>query len=617
MLKETIIRYREATAIWTPLFVVHIFIRLLISALLVPVIATILTVSLSMSGQSALTDQDIAWFLLSPAGAVAGLAVVSLLIVAAVLDLAVMTALLHHGLSRPGKALQAAARVSLNALVPLTRFALALLIRVLLLAAPFLVAAGLIAAMLLREFDINYYLTARPPSFTAAIVIIGALVAVLGGLLIHRLSGWAIALHLTLFEGSSARASFIESRERMEGHRKRLIFQLMVWLGIRIALASVLGIVAGFLLGNTPNLWGENLRLLTGSIILISVLWSIANSALSALANGVLADILNDEFERSQLGRTTYEDHSASAAPDHLLSRSNLTIAAVGLLSLTSLGAGGVLMQRVTSDTEIEVIGHRGAAALKPENTMAAVLKAVEDGADWVEIDVQESAEGEVIVAHDSDFMKAARVPTKVWDVTAAELETIDIGSWFDPAYADERTPTLRQVLDAVKDRSNLLIELKYYGHDVDLENRVIALVEAAGMADQAATMSLKYPAVQKMISLRPDWRAGVLAATSVGDLSGLDGDFLAVNTAQASTRLIQSAHAVGKDVYVWTVNEPASMMRMISLGVDGLITDDPALVREVISFYSDMTTIERALIALSGGIGVAFDLDPPEDLRP
>ncbi|MEM9394885.1 MAG: glycerophosphodiester phosphodiesterase family protein [Pseudomonadota bacterium] len=617
MFKETLIRYREATSIWAPLFTVHVFIRLMISALLVPVIAALLALSLSASGQSALTDQDIARFLFSPAGALAGISIISLLIVAAVLDLAVMSALLHHGVSRPGRALQAAARVSLRSLVPLTRFAIALLVRVLLLAAPFLAVAGLVAALLLREFDINYYLTARPPSFTVALVIIGALAAMLAVALAHRLTGWAVALHLTLFEGVGARASFIESRERMDGHRVSLLVRLAVWFGIRIAMASVLAVLAGFLIGNMPELFGRNLRLVTGSVVVISLIWSVANAALNALANGVLADILNDEFERSQLGRITYEDHSATRAPDTLLSGSNLVIAAVALVSVASLGAGGLLMERVASDTNVEVIGHRGAAALRPENTMAAVVKAVDDGADWVEIDVQESAEGEIIVAHDSDFMKAARVPTKVWDVTAAELAAIDIGSWFDPLYAEERTPTLAEVLEAVKNRSKLLIELKYYGHDIDLENRVIALVEAAGMVDQAATMSLKYPAVQKMLSLRPDWRAGVLAATAVGDLSGLEGDFLAVNTAQASGRLLQSAGAAGKDVYVWTVNDPPTMLRMLTLGVDGLITDDPALAREVIVYYASLSTVERALIAIGGRVGMAFDLDPPEELRP
>ena len=297
-----------------------------------------------------------------------------------------------------------------------------------------------------------------------------------------------------------------------------------------------------------------------------------------------------------------------SRQPDVVVKSIPLVIAVV---SVVAVFFGTLAINRVGGVEKVEVIGHRGAAASRPENTMAAVEKAIEDGADWVEIDVQETADGEIIVVHDSDFMKSSSVPTKVWDVTMEEVAEIDIGSWFDPAYADQRAPLLYDVLRAVKDRSKLIIELKYYGHDVDLENRVIALVEEAGMDEQIATMSLKYPAVQKMLRLRPDWRTGVLAATSVGDLTGLEGDFVAVSAASLTTRLIRRADAAGKDVYVWTVNDAAMMSRMISMGVNGLITDEPALAREVISYYQTLSTAERLLMRVGDLIGFAFDLTP------
>ena len=79
---------------------------------------------------------------------------------------------------------------------------------------------------------------------------------------------------------------------------------------------------------------------------------------------------------------------------------------------------------------------------------MAAIERAIEDGADFVEIDVQETADGAVVVAHDSDFMKLAGVNLKIWDATMADLQEIDVGSWFSPEFKDERVPTLGQVLD-------------------------------------------------------------------------------------------------------------------------------------------------------------------------
>jgi glycerophosphoryl diester phosphodiesterase len=262
--------------------------------------------------------------------------------------------------------------------------------------------------------------------------------------------------------------------------------------------------------------------------------------------------------------------------------------------------AGGTLLERVASTRTVEIIAHRGAAGSRPENTLAAIDQAVDDRADWIEIDVQETADDEVVVAHDSDFMKLAGVDLKIWDATMADLAEIDIGSWFDPSYSGERTPTLRQALEAVKGRGKLMIELKYYGHDVDLESRVVGIVEEMDMASDVSVMSLKYDGVRKMQALRPDWRYGVLAATAIGDLAALKADFLAVNTGQASLQLIRRAHKQAKQIYVWTVDDPLTISRMISMGVDGLITNEPALARQVMEARNQLATYQRLALWLT-----------------
>ncbi|SHF35741.1 Glycerophosphoryl diester phosphodiesterase family protein [Ruegeria intermedia] len=183
--------------------------------------------------------------------------------------------------------------------------------------------------------------------------------------------------------------------------------------------------------------------------------------------------------------------------------------------------------------------------------------------------------------------------------------------------YADQRTPTLREVLKAAKGKSKVIIELKYYGHDVDLENRVAAIVEEFGMEKDIATMSLKYPAVQKMKALRPDWRAGVLAATAVGDLAGLEGDFVAVNAGMVTPGLVRRVHDAGKDIYVWTVNDPLQMSSMASMGVDGLITDRPAMAREVLRVRAEMEPGERLLLWLATTFGLSVDTEAMRDASP
>lgn len=600
--------YRLALRLWVPLLSLHVFVRLVSVAVLVPFTGLLLAFVLSFSDQSAITDQDIARFLLTPVGAIGALAVGVMIVASAVVDLAAMTAVLRAGHFKPLQAVEAAFAFLISAVPKIFEFAPRFIIRILLMSLPFLVVAGVPALFFLRAYDINFYLAERPPEFLWTVRIAAVCGAVLLLFLSAKLSGWAISLHITIFGDIPARHAFDQSYERMQGYRIALIKRLVLWFAVRFVALSLVIAAAGFLLAEVPHLVSDVPRVFYVSTALLILLWLICNTLITAVSNGALAVLLNKEFEARYADKPVFDSGII-----HLGGRKTLALLALIALSLGTLFLGGNASQQVGGVQEVAVIGHRGAAASRPENTMAAIIKAVEDDADWVEIDVQESADGKLIVVHDSDFMKSAGVATKVWDVTTEELAGIDIGSWFDPAYADERTPLLADVLQAVKGRSKLIIELKYYGHDVDLENRVIALVEAAGMQDDIATMSLKYPAVQKMKSLRPDWRAGVLAATSVGNLAGLTGDFLAVSAASLSGRLQAQAAVAGKDVYVWTVNDAAVMSRMISMGVDGLITDKPDLAREVIAYYQTLSTPERLMLRLADRIGFTFSVTSPD----
>ena len=109
--------------------------------------------------------------------------------------------------------------------------------------------------------------------------------------------------------------------------------------------------------------------------------------------------------------------------------------------------------------------------------------------------------------------------------------------------------------------------------------------------------MSLKYDAVSIIRSLRPDWKVGLLSATAIGDLSNLDTDFLAVATGMVSAGFVRRAHNAGKQVFAWTVNDPVSMSRMMSLGVDGIITDEPEMARKVLADRAELSSVERLLI--------------------
>jgi glycerophosphoryl diester phosphodiesterase len=256
------------------------------------------------------------------------------------------------------------------------------------------------------------------------------------------------------------------------------------------------------------------------------------------------------------------------------------------------------------------VIAHRGASWDAPENTLSAFRIAAEQKTDFVELDVQESADGEVLVVHDSDLMRVGGFPTKIWEGSAQELRAIPI-PWRTGSEPPERLPTLAEALALCKGRCKVVVELKSYGHNVSLEEKVVALVEEAGMVDDCIFMSLDHDMVHKLKELRPSWRSGVLVAKAMGDLSRFNADFYAVEAKIATQRFVRRAHAEGREVYVWTVNDPAWMLSAMSRGVDGLITDRPDVARAVVAKRAAMSDGERLLMALLVRVGAR-----PENLR-
>lgn len=586
-----------------PFAVSHLVFNILLAAVFAPLMTLTVTIALKFSGQPALADFDIALFLLSPIGFVAGLVLVGLALVLFVLDVAFMMAVaLRDRTSGAHGVWDGVALVLPRAHAVLT-LAVHLSLRMLLLCLPFLLVAAAIYKKWLTTYDINYYLAQHPPEFIMAVLLIGGVLAAMTAVLIWRMSGWALALPLVLFGGRNAAQSLRESRAQMRGTHIRFVLKMMVWFAVSAAIvAGPLGAVA-VLMQATLGWLSVGLEGLAAYLLVSTALWAALNLFVTALTTGALAVLLMARAGWPNTHVVAWTGKGGAGL--RWLVAGAVAVAAFGAFELVDAAA-------VDSQQPVAVIAHRGAAGARPENTMAAINKAVEVGTDWVEIDVQETADGAVVVIHDSDFMKLAGVPTKIWDANLQDLAEIDIGSWFDPQYSDQRTPLLSEVLAATKDKAGVVIELKYYGHDEQLEARVAEIVEAADMVDQVKIMSLKYEAVQKMRALRPDWDIGLLASASLGRMWELDADFLAVNSAAASHKLVRETRNAGKKLYVWTVNDPLTMSGMISLGVDGLITDEPELARQVLAQRRELNGLERLVLGLAGRIGL--DLEGLDD---
>jgi glycerophosphoryl diester phosphodiesterase len=279
------------------------------------------------------------------------------------------------------------------------------------------------------------------------------------------------------------------------------------------------------------------------------------------------------------------------------------------------LVTGWLLLSNADLKDRTEIMAHRGASAAAPENTMAAIVRAIADGAHWVEIDVQRTTDDAVVVIHDRDLMKIGGDPLVVAESPLEEIVAVDIGSWFDTKYANQRIPTLDEVLKRCKDKIKVNIELKYYGWDERLAQKVVEIVEKNAMENDIVVMSLQAKAVRQVKDLRPKWQVGLLSAAALTDIVHEEADFLAVHSRMATPGFVKRVHDAGKLLFVWTVNDAVGIMKMFDLGIDALITDKPELASRLLDQRASIEPAQRVLLA--AGIllmGEAEHVNPATD---
>ena len=233
------------------------------------------------------------------------------------------------------------------------------------------------------------------------------------------------------------------------------------------------------------------------------------------------------------------------------------------------------------------IAAHRGYSSEAPENTIPAFEAAIDNMADYVELDVQETKDGRVVVLHDSNLKRVAGISNNIWKVDYNDIEDIDVGSWFSDEFTGTTIPTLEEVMEMAKGRLKLNIEIKLTGHEKNLEKSVVEIIDKYEMKNECVVTSFQAKALKKVKEYNPDIQTGYILHVAYGDFSGVDyADALSINYSFATEALIDNAHDTGKDVYVWTVNTADAINEMIENGADMIITDDPVLARETLTSY-------------------------------
>lgn len=245
---------------------------------------------------------------------------------------------------------------------------------------------------------------------------------------------------------------------------------------------------------------------------------------------------------------------------------------------------------RIKNDNDrIKIVAHRGASGYAPENTLASMKKAIEMKSDMSELDVQETADGEIILLHDKSLKRTTGVDKNIWEMSYAELNGLDAGSWYSADYKNEPIPTLKEVIKLVNGKMKLNIELKANKHEKKLAERSLKIVEDNNFLDQVVFTSFKFDEIRKIRELNKHAKVGYIFGRLPKDVDVFAEDvhILSVNYKTVDEKFMKMANASGKEVAAWTVNKKEDMERMINLGVSEIITNYPDRLAELLNNYN------------------------------
>jgi glycerophosphoryl diester phosphodiesterase len=246
-------------------------------------------------------------------------------------------------------------------------------------------------------------------------------------------------------------------------------------------------------------------------------------------------------------------------------------------------------------------VAHRGGAGLAPENTLAAFRKALELQADAVELDLHMSKDGALIVMHDPDLVRVTRRVGEIRAHTLTDLRTLNAAANYRGNHVEpQRIPTLPEVLELVKGRAGVQIEIKQWADKMrypDIEARVVDAVRHFDMLTDVLVISFDFPTLQVVKALEP--RIATCALISWAYLSRFDVQRNAMSVVDDLARqgfccvgvkhtwltepFLQALRARDFRVGVWTVNDPPSMRKFVAMGVDFITSDRPDLLRDML----------------------------------
>lgn len=239
---------------------------------------------------------------------------------------------------------------------------------------------------------------------------------------------------------------------------------------------------------------------------------------------------------------------------------------------------------------KVQVIAHRGASAIRPENTMSAFKKAIEMGANAIETDVQMTKDGHLILIHDEQLSRTTNGVGWVKDYTLKEIKKLDAGYWFSPEYANETIPTIDELFILIYNTNlwvNIEIKMGFIMYP-GIEQRLVDKIKEYGLEGRVIISSFNHYSIKMVSTISPELNTAILYSIGLYEpwnyALNIGARYLHPNKNVVYKELVDAAHQYGMKVYPYTVDDEREMRYLIEMGVDGIITNVPDRLITVIN---------------------------------
>lgn len=578
--------------------------RLLNLALLAPLAAAVVHLGLKLWGRASVGNFEIIRFFFSPVGLAAVVIAASVVVVTLYLELSGLLRIVADDRLHWWEAFKSSTR-----LVPrLLHLGLVQLAIYLALALPFLAGIGLAYWWFWSGKDLNGLIILRPKEFWWGIASTGIFLAAFGVLALRQFLRQLYAVPILILEpGATVRSALASSAERSQRASWRAPTMLACWMGMQSLAAAAVLEALHVVLTRLLHHGSSSLTLLVFAIGSVFATHAAVVAILSVVANLSFVGVVLVLYQWVSPEHRVLNEDTELALPR---ARRRLSLGWTIALTLMATAVAVVVtsslyVRGVKINDQLEITAHRAGASVAPENTVAALNRAILDRADWAEIDVQRTADDVLVVMHDIDLARVGGGARRVDQVTLAEIQKLDVGTRFSPEFAGERIPTFAEMLAAAGNRIRLNVELKpHTRRDADeLTKRVIDAIRKAGMVSRCRICSQSYESLQLAKQLEPSLDVGYIVATVVGDPTRLDVNFLMMKSNLATRDFGDRAALRGIAVHAWTVNDPTLVAPLLDAGVTNLITDDPAAIRVKLDEIRALDTPQRLLLRAAHAI--------------